>query len=56
MEHGLVIILQFTHRTGHPHPHLKDAIDNYVGLLTQMGYSKDEVNNRLKHLAPEMFE
>jgi hypothetical protein len=35
---------------------LEDAINNYAGLLMQMGHSKDEVLNRLKRIAPEMFE
>jgi len=56
MERVLVILLQFTRRTRHPHPHLKTAINNYSSLLIQMGHSEDEVNNRLKRLAPEMFE
>jgi len=55
MERVLVIVLQFTRRTGHPHPHLKDAINNYGGLLMEMGHSRNEVNDRLKRLAPEMF-
>ena len=29
---------------------------NYVALLMHMGYSKDQVDARLKRLAPEMFE
>ena len=56
MERNLVILLEFTRRTGHRHPHLDDAIKNYRGLLMQMGDSEDEVNKRLKGLAPEMFE
>ena len=56
MERGLVIFLQFTRRTGHPHPHLQDALENYGGLLLEVGYSKDQVAARLKRLAPEMFE
>jgi len=52
MERQLVILLQFTRRTGHPHPHLEAALKNYEGLLTQMGYSKDEVVARLNRLAP----
>ena len=56
MERHLVILIEFTRRTGHPHPHLDDAIDNYSGLLMQMGQSRDEVNERLKGLAGEMFE
>jgi tetratricopeptide (TPR) repeat protein len=56
MQRLLVILLQFTRRTGHPHPHLEDAINNYTGLLMQMGHSKDEIGARLKRLAPEMFQ
>ena len=56
MERALVIFLQFIRRSGHPHPHLEDVINNYRGLFTQMGHSRDEVNDRLKQLAPEIFE
>jgi len=56
MQRHLVIFLQFTRRTGHPHPHLENAINNYAGLLMQMGHSKDEIGARLKRLAPEMFQ
>lgn len=55
MERHLVIFLNFTRQTGHPHPNLEAAINNYCILLTQIGYSRDEINERLKHLAPEMF-
>ena len=56
MERQLVIVLQFTRQTGHLHPHLEDALANYVALLMNMGHSKDQVDARLKRLAPEMFE
>jgi len=56
IERQLVIFLQFTRQTGHPHPHLEDSMTNYVALLMQMGHSKDQVDARLKRLAPEMFE
>ena len=56
MERHLVIFLEFTRRTEHRHPHLEAAIENYSGLLTEMGYSEDEVMERLKGLGPEMFE
>ncbi|MHC4212298.1 MAG: tetratricopeptide repeat protein [Planctomycetota bacterium] len=56
MERHLVIFLQFTRRTGHPHPHLEVAINNYGGLLMQMGHSQNDINNRLKRLAPEFFD
>ena len=56
MERQLVIFLQFTRRTGHPHPHLKTAVNSYKSLLAQMGYSKEQITARLKGLDPEMFE
>jgi tetratricopeptide (TPR) repeat protein len=55
-ERTIVILIEFTRKTGHPHPHLQDAIDNYAGLLDKMGYSKEEITAKLKELAPEMFE
>jgi tetratricopeptide (TPR) repeat protein len=55
MRRVLVIFLEFTRRVGHRHPHLGDAIKNYRVLLTKMGYSEDEVMERLKGLGPEMF-
>jgi len=56
MERMLLIFLQFTRRTGHPHPHLKTAIGNYAALLQDMGLSQNEILARLKSLAPEFFE
>jgi len=55
MERHLIIFLQFTRRTGHQHPHLETVINGYSNLLMQVGHSEDEVNNRLKRLAPERF-
>ena len=56
MKRVVEILLQFTRRTGHPHPHLEDAMNNYGGLLMQMGHSEDQVAVRLKRLAPEMVK
>jgi hypothetical protein len=56
MERQLEIFIEFTRRTGHPHPYLKRALNNYAGLLLQMGNSRNEVIDRLKRLAPEMFD
>jgi hypothetical protein len=56
MEWVLVIFLQFTRRTGHPHPHLNAAIDNYSNMLMEMGHSQDDIDDRLKRLDPEFFE
>ncbi len=56
MERHLVILLQFTRRTGHQHPNLETATYNYMDLLMQMGHSENEVIDRLKRLDPEFFE
>lgn len=56
MKRVVEILIDFTRRTGHPHPHLEDAVKNYTVLLKKMGYSKDEIADRLKRLAPEMFK
>ncbi|MHC4475661.1 MAG: tetratricopeptide repeat protein [Planctomycetota bacterium] len=56
MERHLVIFLQFTRRTGHPHPHLDTAIKNYTALLMQLGHTQDQITARLKRLAPEIFQ
>jgi tetratricopeptide (TPR) repeat protein len=56
MGRHLVIFLEFTRRTGHPHLHLKTAIDNYIRLLMGMGHSKEEAIAKIESIAPEMFE
>jgi tetratricopeptide (TPR) repeat protein len=56
MRRALEIFVQFTRETRHPHPHLEGAIANYAGLLMKMGLSQNEVDERMKRLAPEMFD
>ena len=56
MERQLVILLRFTRQTGHPHPNLKTAVNNYGSLLMKMGESEEQINARLKGLDPEMFD
>ena len=41
------IFLRFTVETGHRHPHLHAGIENYAGLLAQMGHSPEDVQARL---------
>jgi len=55
MRRNLEIFIEFTRRTGHPHPHLKDAINNFSKLLMKMGHSEDEVISRLKSLGLEIL-
>jgi hypothetical protein len=51
MRRHLEIFLKFTRDVGHPHPHLKDAFDNYAGLLRVIGRSEEEVREDLAELA-----
>jgi hypothetical protein len=37
MRRGPDFFLLFTRGTGHEHPHLRDAVMNYAGLLEEMG-------------------
>jgi tetratricopeptide (TPR) repeat protein len=46
-ERCLVILLQFTRKTGHPHPYLGVAINNYTGLLGMMFLPEAEQAQRL---------
>lgn len=44
------ILLSFTQRTGHPHPHLNAAFSNYARLLKATGLSDAQVRQRLNEL------
>jgi len=44
------IFLQFTHKTGHPHPHLQDGVNYYTALLQAMGCSLKDIQDTLKKL------
>ena len=50
---ALEIFLKFTRATGHPHPHLMDAANNYAGLLIEMGVPRAEADERVKKLFAE---
>jgi len=54
MQRHLVIFIEFSRQTGHRHPHLDDAIKNYISLLIEMGMGEDEVMERLKRLGVEV--
>ena len=43
----LVILLKFTRKTGHPHPHLRGALSNYFALLKKMSLGEEEIRKRL---------
>jgi hypothetical protein len=47
MRRGLLILLKFTRETGHLHPHLGRALENYSGLLKEMSLGDEEMRKRL---------
>ncbi|HWE37418.1 MAG TPA: tetratricopeptide repeat protein [Isosphaeraceae bacterium] len=46
----LEILLRFTHATGHEHPHLRDAVGNYAGLLADLGQDDTAIRARLNEI------
>jgi tetratricopeptide (TPR) repeat protein len=50
MQRHLVILFKFTRSTGHVHPHLKQACENYRSLLQALDLSDEEVLERLLSL------
>jgi Tetratricopeptide repeat len=50
MKRSLVIVLKFSHETGHLHPHLKGAFNNYFALLKETSLGDEEIRKRLDQL------
>ncbi len=50
MRRHLEIFLNFTSDTGHQHPHLIAAIDNYASLLMEMGDTPAQVREKISAL------
>src|SRR5262245_49815949 len=50
MRQHVAVFVEFTRRTGHPHPHLEAAFRNYAGLLKAMGKSSAEIEAALAEL------
>jgi tetratricopeptide (TPR) repeat protein len=50
---ALVIVLKFTHATGHEHPHLWVVFGNYVALLGKMSFTKEQIGQRIAALGAE---
>jgi tetratricopeptide (TPR) repeat protein len=53
MRRHLVIFLVFSRKTGHQHPHLAAAFNNYRKLLLENGKSEAEVRELVASLGPE---
>jgi tetratricopeptide (TPR) repeat protein len=47
MRRALLILLKFTRETGHLHPDLRVALQNYSGLLKEMSLGDEEIRKRL---------
>jgi hypothetical protein len=45
----LLILLAFS-KQGFEHPHLQDALANYISLLQAMGRSEDEINAKVQEI------
>jgi len=52
MRRALAIFLDFTRRTGHEHPHLRAAFNNYRHLLAKMGQAPAEIEAVIAALTP----
>ena len=49
----LGILLDFTRRTGHPHPHLRAALANYAAILKDLGRSEAEIDAEIRVLTSD---
>lgn len=49
----LEILLRSTRDVGRPHPYLRAGINNYAGLLREMGRSEEEIRKELGALVAE---
>jgi tetratricopeptide (TPR) repeat protein len=50
---GVEILLEFILTNGHQHPHLRVLMENYLGLLKEMGKSDDEIQSLLSDLTKQ---
>ncbi len=51
MRRTVEIFRRFREATGHEHPHWRDVIENYGGLLEELGLSEGEIAHRLAEAA-----
>ena len=50
MRRALLILIEFTRRSGHKHPHLHVVRGSYHGLLEALGETPDQIKQRLREL------
>ncbi len=51
MRRNVEMCLKFTQNSGHQHPHLMDAINNYASLLIKMGDTQPQALEKVRNLA-----
>ncbi len=56
MRRHLEIFVDFTVQTGHAHPHLNDAINNYSGLLMEIGETEAVVREKIGKIMETLFK
>jgi nephrocystin-3 len=44
------IFINFPCTTGYPNPHLESAVNNYAGLLKDMGWNEEQIRDQLKKM------
>jgi tetratricopeptide (TPR) repeat protein len=54
MRRVLAIFFRFQRATGHLHPHLQVALNNYATLLSELGRSPEEIHATLHTMAPDI--
>ena len=50
MRRHVRIFVEFTRRSGHPHPRLEAALGNYGSLLGTLGWTDEEIQAELASL------
>lgn len=55
MRRQLEIFVSFVRKSGHEHPHIRQAVENYVGLLARMGLAEDAIVEKLQEIVVEAY-
>ena len=50
MRRVVEILVKFNGQTGHPHPHLDTVINNYSGLLVEMGDTEAQAREKISQI------
>jgi len=56
MRRAVGILLTSSRAAGHPLPLLETFLNNYIGVLEEMGRSEEQILTTLRETAPGLFE